>query len=340
MNEIRLSICMPTYNFGAFIAQSLDSIVVQLALGVEVVVLDGGSTDDTAEVVRRYTDHYPAVRYIHQDHRGGIDRDMARTIELARGEYCWLFSSDDIMKKGAIDEILKEIATDHDIYIGGMTLCDRDMRFLMEAPVSRAERGATFDLQNQMDRRSYFELADATPALFSFMGSLIIKRRRWLTHELEEEYIGSLWAHVVRIFRMIPGGLRVKYLGESLLYKRGGNDSFMDKGLVARYAVTIDGYHAIGRNIFGASSFEAYHIRRLIVNEFPPQVFLFAKGDCSRKRLWKEMSEIDRLVEKTYQDRTLRNAIYRAVYRLVPVSVYEAFRNIYKKGRKAFRLSL
>ena len=90
LQPIRLSICMPTYNFGAFIGETLDSIIPQLESGIEIVVLDGGSQDDTAKVVRRYTEKHPAVRYVHQPMRGGIDRDMSRSIDLARGEYCWL----------------------------------------------------------------------------------------------------------------------------------------------------------------------------------------------------------------------------------------------------------
>src|SRR3954470_22855951 len=89
--------------------------------------------------------------------------------------------------------------------------------------------------------------------------------------------MGSCWAHVVRLFRLIPHGLTVKYLGESLLLKRGDNDSFMDKGIAHRFALAIDGYQRIAANVFGDGSFEARQIRRVIANEFPPNAFFSAK---------------------------------------------------------------
>jgi abequosyltransferase len=320
-DPIKLSICIPTYNFGAFIAQTLDSIIPQLLPGVELVILDGGSSDNTPKVVRAFLDRGLPISYLRQEVRGGIDRDMARTVELARGEYCWLFSSDDIMKPGAIGIVLEEIQSGHDIYICGLTLCDFDMNVISEHPVSRAGRGEVFDLKRDADRRRYFRLAETTTALFSFMGSLIFKRERWHQHELERGYINSLWAHVVRILRMIPNGLKVKYLGESLLNKRSGNDSFMERGLVHRYAMAIDGYHRIANDIFGARSLEARHIRRVLVNEFPPRIFFFLKEDSLKAGRGTEIPEIDRLVHKAYCDATARSLAYLLDYRfsLTPI---------------------
>jgi len=334
---MKLSICIPTYNFGAFISGTLESIVGQLEPGVEVVVFDGGSTDDTEAIVGRFCARNPAVRYVRQAFRGGIDRDMARSVELARGEYCWLFSSDDIMNPGAIRRVLKETAGGLDIYLGGVTLCDKNMAFVEEHPILDARQGAVYDLKDSTQRRRYFESAQTTMAFFSFMGAIVIRRARWQALPLDEAWVGSCWAHVVRILRMLPGGLSVKYLGESLLLKRSDNDSFMDRGLVHRYAIAIDGYHRIGREVFGDNSLEARHIRRIIVNEFPPKVFFFAKVDCMRSGRADEILELDRLAATTYRDRNLRNIVLLATVRLLPVWAYQTARAIYKGLRKALR---
>jgi abequosyltransferase len=334
---VKLSICMPTYNFGAFIGETLESIVSQLEPGVEIIVFDGGSQDDTAKVVSRFTRTYPAVSYVRQPMRGGIDRDMARSVELARGEYCWLFSSDDIMKPGAIARVMSEIESGLDIYVCGLTLCDRDMHVITDHRVSRAPWGSTFDLRDAADRHRYFELAETTTALFSFMGSIILRRRRWLEHGLDESYIGSCWAHVVRILRMISSGLTLKYLGESLQLKRGDNDSFMDKGLVHRYSIAVDGYHRIAKDVFGEDSFEARQMRRVIVNEYPPKAFFFAKVQCTRSRLpsvTSDVAELDRLATKAYRDPSLRNFVYLMTYRMLPVWVYERARMVFKRLRR------
>jgi len=335
MNPTLLSICIPTYNFAAFIGETLDSIIPQLTPEVEVIVLDGGSTDDTAAVVRRYARAHPAVRYVHQAQRGGIDRDIARTVDLAVGDYCWLFSADDVMKPNAVARVLAEIATGLDVYLCGLTLCDLRMNPIAEHPISRAAPGAVFDLSNAGERRRYFELAQTTTAFFSFMGSVIVRRARWMQIGLDEAFVGSLWSLSVRILQMIQTGVKVKYLGEPLLAKRGENDSFMDKGLVHRYGIAIDGYHRIAAELFGPNSFEARHIRRVLVEEFPPQAFLLAKKLCLSGNRPQDLEELKRLELKAYVDPTLRTLLYRAIYRFFPVKLYGIARQAYKRLRAA-----
>ncbi len=329
----RLSLCIPTYNFGDFIGATLDSVAPQLTPEVEVVILDGGSTDDTSAVVRPYVARHPEIRYIRQDQRGGIDRDIARSVDLAAGEYCWLFSSDDLMKPGAISRMLKEIDTALDVYLCGLTLCDLRMNPIVEHRVSRAAPGAVFDLANVEQRQRYFELAETSTAFFSFMGAVIVRRQRWREIGLDEAFIGTLWSLAVRILQMIPSGLTVKYVGESLLAKRGENDSFMDKGLVHRYSIAIDGYHRIADELFGTDSIEAWHIRRVLVNEFPPQAFLLARKLCLGSGRLQDLPDLKRLELKAYRDPTLRNYLYRTTYSLFPVRFYEIVRGAFRRLR-------
>jgi glycosyltransferase involved in cell wall biosynthesis len=191
LSQAKLSICIPTYNFGAFIAQTLDSIVGQLAPGVEVVILDGGSTDNTSEVVRSFLDRGLPINYVRQEVRGGIDRDMVRTVDLARGEYCWLFSSDDIMKPGAIRIVLEEIQSGHDIYLCGLTLCDVDMNVISEHPVGRASGVRSED----RCRPTPLFQACRNDHVIQLHGLADLQARAAPTPE--RAYIDSLWAHVV-----------------------------------------------------------------------------------------------------------------------------------------------
>jgi abequosyltransferase len=325
---------MPTHNFGAFIGETLASIVPQLAPAVEIIVLDGGSTDNTPQVVEAFARENPALSYVRQPFKGGIDRDMARSVELASGDYVWLFSSDDVMRPQALGRVLREIQSGLDLYLCGLTLCDKQMRILGEHPVSLAQWGSVFQLADAGERERYFALAQTTTAFFSFMGSLIFRRAKWQEGWLEEAYVGSCWAHVVRFMRMVHGGLSVKYLGESLQLKRGENDSFMDKGVIHRYGIAIDGYHRIAADVFGEGSFEARHMRRVIANEFPLSVMFFTRVHCRDQGRTAEISELNRLVAKTYCDLTWRNLLRRAGYSPAVELLYTAARRTYKFLRR------
>jgi abequosyltransferase len=325
---IRLSVCIPTYNFGEFIGETLESILPQVVDGVEVVILDGGSTDDTPAIVGAFQARFPALRYHRRDERGGIDRDMARTVDLARGEYCWLFSSDDLMKPGAISRVLEEIASALDVYLCGLTICTRDMRPLRDQPILDLPSGTVFDLARDGDRRRYFEHAETTTAFFSFLGSVIFKKARWDAIPLDEGFVGSCWAHVARIFRMIPSGLSVKYLATAYLWKRSDNDSFMDVGLIRRYAISIDGYHRLARTFFAHDGWEARHIRRVVATEFQPRAMLYAKM-TSRDATPEDRLMLERLADAVYGDSSPRNWVYRNVYRWMPVLIFKALATPY-----------
>jgi abequosyltransferase len=329
---MRLSVCIPTYNFGSFIGATLESILPQLQEGVEVVVLDGGSTDETTAVVESLQQRYRGLRYERRDERGGIDRDMARTVELAGGEYCWLFCADDLMKPGAIGRMLEHLDSGCDVYLCGLTLCTLDMHPLGDHRVLRVKTEEQFDLGRPQERMSYFRRAQTTTAFFSFAGSIAFKKSRWDAIGLDEEFVGSLWAHVARFFQMIPTGLRLHYIPAAYLFKRTENDSFMDKGLANRYAIAIDGYHRLADACFPQGSPEGRHIRRVVTNEFPPWVLLELKFTSEGERPG-DVTLVDRLAEKAYRDRTPRNLVYRLIYRHTPHAAFKLALAGFRAGR-------
>ena len=317
-HSFSLSVCIPTYNFGAFIKEALESIVSQLTDDVEIIVLDGASTDNTSDIVGQFQKKYPNFVYCRLEKKGGIDYDMAKTVELAHGEYCWLFSADDVMKAGAIEKVLNQIKSGHDLFLCKHMNCSLHMKILNEHPVLRTNKEVEFNLTDSLDRRQYFQLAQTTEAFFSFAGGIIIKKSKWDSVPINEAFVGSCWAHVARIFDVLPNGLSLKYIPEPLLDRRGDNDSFSDKGIVNRYRIGIEGYHKIGDVFFGHESFEAYHIRRVVRNEFTLKTFLRAKLYCLKNPSREDRTLLNVLFRKVYQDTPLRFIIIYLIYQSVP----------------------
>lgn len=87
-----ISVIIPLYNKGPYIARALNSILAQTFQDFEVIVVDDGSTDDGAEVVRGFED--PRIRLIQQENRG-VSAARNKGIEEAKAELIAFLDADD-----------------------------------------------------------------------------------------------------------------------------------------------------------------------------------------------------------------------------------------------------
>ncbi|MDZ7957758.1 MAG: glycosyltransferase family A protein [Aulosira sp. DedQUE10] len=88
-----VTVVIPVYNCAKFLSEALDSVFAQIYRPIEVIVVDDGSTDDSADIVR----DYPEVRYFYQLNQGvSVARNLA--IAAAKGEFIAFLDADDTWK--------------------------------------------------------------------------------------------------------------------------------------------------------------------------------------------------------------------------------------------------
>lgn len=95
------TVVIPSFNAAGTLPETLRSVIPELGPCDEVIVVDDGSSDDTAEVVQAFNDD--RIRYIYQSNSGGPARPRNRGIAEARGKLIFLFDSDDLMMPGKIE---------------------------------------------------------------------------------------------------------------------------------------------------------------------------------------------------------------------------------------------
>ncbi|MDP2282438.1 MAG: glycosyltransferase family 2 protein [Methylotenera sp.] len=329
-----LSICIPVYNCAEYLEQALNAIMKQSIDNIEVIVYDGASTDHTSLLMSDYTNSWPFIKYYRAEKRGGIDADMASCVSMANANYCWLFSGDDVMRQGSISQVLTEIESSHDVYVCKHTICNKNMELLHEHAVLNTDSPVEADFSIAEKRLKWFASAATTEAFFSFMSSLIIKKSTWDSGTLIPKFDGSCWAHVARLFDISKTGLKVKYIPKILLDQRGDNDSFADRGVVNRYRIGIEGYHNLANHFYGAESSEAFHIRRVIRNEFKLQSFLSAKIQTVRNPIKESSPLLDQLIKTAYGDKSLKNSLVIFLYKMFPYSIFLMARYFYRCYKK------
>ena len=251
MSDVKLSICIPTYNFGQFIGEAVESVRKQYVPGTELVILDSASTDDTRDVVARLQIECPYIHYHLQPFKGGIDADMERCVALAEGKYCWLLSADDALLDGALSRIHDEIDSARDVYLCNRMLCDKNLKPLHPQSWLRGNFGDfDVDLAEEQALFQYYERATSVGALFSYMSAIIFRRESWNRSTADPALTGTNYAHIHRLFNMRSFQARMKYLAAPLVLCRGNNDSFLSLGVLGRHLIDLRGFHLIAQLLF------------------------------------------------------------------------------------------
>lgn len=102
MNTPLVSIIVPCYNQGKYIAETLDSVLGQKYSNWECVIINDGSTDDSEDVISRYCDKDSRFKYIYQENAGVV---VARNnaISQSHGKYLLPLDGDDLISPEYLD---------------------------------------------------------------------------------------------------------------------------------------------------------------------------------------------------------------------------------------------
>lgn len=94
----KVSVVIPTYNYAHFVGEAIQSILNQSFRDFEIIVIDDGSTDNTAEVVSAFP-----VRYYYQENQG-LAAARNSGIKLTQGEYINFLDADDLLTEDTLEK--------------------------------------------------------------------------------------------------------------------------------------------------------------------------------------------------------------------------------------------
>lgn len=109
----KITVYMPSYNYGQYIDQAIQSVIRQTMQDWELIVIDDGSTDDTLEVIKKYKSN-SNIRIVEQENKGlNITNNIA--IRLASGKYVVRVDADDFLEENMLLVLSNVLDTKPDI---------------------------------------------------------------------------------------------------------------------------------------------------------------------------------------------------------------------------------
>jgi glycosyltransferase involved in cell wall biosynthesis len=117
----KISVITPSFNCAKYIRECIDSVMNQGSVSFEHIVIDGGSTDETVEILKSY----PHIKWISEKDNGEADA-LNKALKLARGEIIYWLNADDLAEPHIFQLIQEEIDNGADVVYGKALIIDQD----------------------------------------------------------------------------------------------------------------------------------------------------------------------------------------------------------------------
>lgn len=121
----KISVIIPNYNYGSFIEETICSVINQNYKNLEIIVIDGGSTDNSVEIIKKYNSQ---INYWISEKDEGQADAINKGLLAATGDYVAYINSDDVYLKNAFHEIFSNEKTIESDFIYGDVLIGNDLK--------------------------------------------------------------------------------------------------------------------------------------------------------------------------------------------------------------------
>lgn len=133
-SKLLVSIITVTYNSAKTLEETIKSVINQSYSNIEYIIIDGGSTDGTLNIIKKYSDY---ISYWVSEPDKGIYDAMNKGINIAKGEIIGIINSDDWYEKDIINEIVQNYIKygENKIYHGNIKFHYKNGTFEEKKPI-------------------------------------------------------------------------------------------------------------------------------------------------------------------------------------------------------------
>lgn len=102
---MNITVIINSYNYAHYIGQTLDSVLAQTLPAVEIIVVDDGSTDNSAQIIQAYVDRHPQIKFIAKTNGGQLSTFNAASQHVS-GDLIFFIDSDDLWQPDYVEKIV------------------------------------------------------------------------------------------------------------------------------------------------------------------------------------------------------------------------------------------
>jgi glycosyltransferase involved in cell wall biosynthesis len=182
-----ISVITPVYNGERFIEACMNVVIEQNCHNIEHIIVDGGSTDQTVEIIKQYAEKYSHIRWISEKDNGQSDA-MNKGISMARGEILAILNVDDYYEPNVLNRISEIFKTlpEPSLLVGNCNVWDNEGNLLL---VNKPAKLSLFNLVLMTPEGTPVNYAPCNPAAYFYHTSL---HKKIGLYKVDEHYAMDL----------------------------------------------------------------------------------------------------------------------------------------------------
>ena len=289
-----VSVIIPMYNAEKYIAECLDSIVSQDYQDVEIIVIDDGSIDNSADIVSDYQKRDGRIKLVRQENHGLV-YSRKQGIRESAGDYILFVDSDDWLEHDMTSALVRMLVSDNsDVVASAATFCMGDNRRISRnaAPEGVYQGGKLIELKKRL-----FCYEDyTTMALLPFLWNKLWKKNLVKKYVLAADEKMTIAEDVAIGFPAILSAGRVTVTNKSFYNYRKTSSSMLNQKKDA--LKELENIAHVYRNIkslcagAGTEDYLAGGLERFMINQLFTRAYPLVENAAGLKGLFPYCPEI------------------------------------------------
>ena len=216
------SFIIPTFNNGDLIKKCIDSILLN-KLKKEIIIIDDGSTDDTAKICKRYQKKNSSIKYIRQRNQG-VSAARNKGVKIAKGDYIFFLDSDDYVSSNFLEIVNKYLKKfNPDILTFNCKIINDNKK--IKHPYNYIRSFKKYKLSKSLFYLSHLiNNNEFTPVIWLYVfKSKLIKNKKNFIEEISPADDNAF------IYEVLTKNSNIVYVNEKLIFHRSHDNSLMRK---------------------------------------------------------------------------------------------------------------